>query len=320
MKNWAGNLEYRAAAVREPTTTDQLQETVRSARRIHALGSRHSFNDVADGPGDLVSLARMPRVIDIDREAEIVRADGELVVVDAATDDRTIEAAVVSLGALGVVTALVLRVEPTFQIRQDVYEDLPVARSLDDFASLASAADSVSFFTDWTTATIDQVWLKRRVDRDAAESDRPEMFGARRATVPRHPIRGMSPAACTTQLGEPGPWFERLPHFRMDHTPSSGDELQTEYLVGFEHAADAFLALDRSRAALASLVQVTEIRTIAADRLWLSPASERPSGGFPFTWRPDEPAVRAILPVLGEALRPFGPRPHGGKLFSISRD
>src|SRR5919112_6071390 len=183
MKNWAGNHEYRAAAVREPKTTDQLQETVRSARRIHALGSRHSFNDVADGPGDLVSLARMPRVIDIDRVAmtvrvdgalrygdlcgplesaglalhnlaslphisvagacatgthgsgvgsgslatavigmEIVRADGELVVVDAATDDRTIEAAVVSLGALGVVTALVLRVEPTFQIRQDVYE------------------------------------------------------------------------------------------------------------------------------------------------------------------------------------------------------
>jgi xylitol oxidase len=381
MKNWAGNYEYRAATLREPATIEELQQVVAAARRIHAVGSRHSFNDIADSPAELVSLARMPRRIEIDRDAmtvrvdgalrygelcgaleraglalhnlaslphisvagacatgthgsgvqngslssavvgmELVQADGQLAAVDGASGSDTLEAAVVSLGALGVVTALTLRVEPTYRVRQDVYENLPIPGFVDDFASLAAAGDSVSFFTDWTTPTIDQVWVKRRVEGNEDLGAEPELFGARRATAARHPIAGMSPAACTTQLGEPGPWFERLPHFRMDHTPSSGDELQTEYVVPFDDAADAFLALDRFREELASLVLVTEIRTIAADRLWLSPSSERQSAAFHFTWRPDEAAVRAILPRVEQALRPFAPRPHWGKLFSIGRD
>ena len=144
------------------------------------------------------------------------------------------------------------------------------------------------------------------------------LFGARRATTALHPLGDLPPDACTEQLGVPGPWLDRLPHFRLDHTPSHGDELQSEFFVGREHAVEAFEALDALRDRLAPLVFVSEIRTIAADDLWLSPAYGRDSVAFHFTWRPDWPAVRALLPDVEAALEPFEPRPHWAKLFTMA--
>ncbi len=144
------------------------------------------------------------------------------------------------------------------------------------------------------------------------------MFGARRATTALHPLGDLPPDACTEQLGVPGPWLDRLPHFRLDHTPSHGDELQSEFFVGREHAVAAFEALDALRDRLAPLVFVSEIRTVAADDLWLSPAYRRASVAFHFTWRPDWPAVRAILPDIEAAIEPFDPRPHWAKLFAMA--
>ena len=144
------------------------------------------------------------------------------------------------------------------------------------------------------------------------------MFGATRASAPIHPIRRMSPAALTEQLGVPGPWHERLPHFRMDFTPSSGAELQTEYLMPREHAAEALLAVDAVRASFAPLLQISEVRTVAGDGLWLSTAFGRDSVALHFTWQPDWEGVRAVLPVIEAALAPFDPRPHWGKLSTMS--
>ena len=62
-------------------------------------------------------------------------------------------------------------------------------------------------------------------------------MGGRLADGPRHMAPGMPPANCTAQEGVPGPWHERLPHFRVEFTPSSGDELQSEYFVPREAAA-----------------------------------------------------------------------------------
>jgi alditol oxidase len=228
------------------------------------------------------------------------------------------QGAVVSLGALGIVTSLTLDLQPAFRMRQDVYQDLSLAVVVDRFDEITASADSVSLFTEWRDAAFEQVWLKRRVPDGGSFEPAPDFFGATIATFPNHPIRGMSPSACTQQLGVAGPWHERLPHFRMDHTPSSGAELQSEYLVPRHHAADALLAIHGVADRFASQLQVCEVRTIAADRLWTSTAFGRESVAFHFTWLPDWEGLRRVLPSLEAALAPFEPRPHWGKLFTMS--
>jgi xylitol oxidase len=382
MRNWAGNLTYRAARLLEPETVEEVQDLVRASRSMRVLGSRHAFSALADTTGDHVSLARMPRIAEIDRAAgtvtvdgatrygdlapvlhaaglalhnlaslphisiagacatgthgsgdrsgnlstavramDVVRADGELVRVSRSDDRATFPGVVVSLGSLGVITSLTLGIEPAYGVRQWVFEDLPADAFRGHLDEVTSAGDSVSGFTHWRGNGIEQVWVKRRVP--AADDDPvppATFFGARRATVDRHPIRGMSPDAATPQLGVAGPWHERLPHFRLDHTPSSGEELQTEYFVGRADAVAAFDAIDGLRDRIAPLLLVGEIRTIAADDLWLSPAYERDSVAYHFTWKPDWPAVRALLPAIEAALEPFAPRPHWAKLSTMAPD
>ena len=250
---------------------------------------------------------------------EVVTADGE-VVAFVRDRDPAFDGAVVGLGALGAVTRLTLDLQPTFQVRQDIYERLPFATAVERFDEISASADSVSLFTDWRGPTIDQVWLKRRVpERDPFEAPA-TFFGATRATIPIHPIRRMPPDALTEQLGVPGPWHERLPHFRMDFMPSSGAELQSEYFIPREHASAALVAVDAVRSAFAALLQISEIRTVAADGLWMSTAFGRASVAIHFTWQPEQEAVRAVLPVLERALAPFDPRPHWGKLSTMPAD
>ena len=253
---------------------------------------------------------------------EIVRADGEAVQIRRSTDPDGLAAAVVSLGALGVVTRLTLDVEPTYRMRQDVFEDLPIAvvpRPLRraHLARRTASAASRSGAARSSTRSGSSGACRGEMDGEPAEPVPGDLFGATPATVQLHPIRGVTPDACTAQLGVAGPWFERLPHFRLDHTPSAGDELQSEFFVDRRDAAEAFSALDALRDRLEPLVLVSEVRTIAADDLWLSPAYRRPSVAFHFTWRPDWPSVRAMLPVIEAALEPFEPRPHWAKLFTM---
>jgi xylitol oxidase len=249
----------------------------------------------------------------------MVRGDGEIETVDRSDPDK-LNGSVVALGALGIVTSLTLGVEPTYDVRQDVYEDLPFDELATHFDEIATLAYSVSLFTDWRGPLIDQVWLKTRVaGRDPAEPPI-ELFGAAQASGPRHPIRRMRADACTPQGGVAGPWHLRLPHFRFDHTPSAGDELQTEYFVGRADAAEAMFALRSLRERVARIVEVSEVRTVAADDLWLSPAYHRASVAIHFTWKPDWPAVRDLLPAIESALAPFDPRPHWAKLFTLPAD
>jgi xylitol oxidase len=249
---------------------------------------------------------------------EVVTADGEIKGFSRASDRAEFDGTVVSLGGLGVVTKLTLQLQPSFQVRQHVFDDLPFAQVVNHFDEITSSAYSVSLFTQWRGRTIDQVWLKRLVVEGEAEPPA-DFFGATLATVPRHPIPGMSPAACTEQ-GVPGSWHERLPHFRMDHTPSSGDELQSEYQVPRRRAVDALLAIDALRDQVSPLLQASEVRTIAADELWMSPSFGRDSVAIHFTWKPDWEGVRRLLPRIEDALAPFEPRPHWGKLFTIPPD
>lgn len=377
--NWAGNYTYRAAQYHQPETVEQIQELVIRSNKLKALGTRHSFNDIADSPGDLISLEHFNQIVALDGERrmvtveagvrygqlarwlhdegyalhnlaslphisvagacatathgsgdrlgnlatavsamEMVTADGELVVLSREQDREQFEGAVVGLGGLGVVTKLTLDISRTFEMRQDVYENLPLAELEDHFDELFSSVYSVSLFTDWRNPTINQVWLKRHVPEGAAIEMEHQLFGATLATSHLHPIATLSAENCTEQMGVYGPWFERLPHFRMDFTPSSGEELQSEYLVPRQHAFAALRGIDQLREQIAPLLQISEVRTIAEDDLWMSPCYKQACVGIHFTWKKDWPAVRNVLPMIEDQLAAFDARPHWAKLFTMS--
>ncbi|MFD5573917.1 D-arabinono-1,4-lactone oxidase [Streptomyces cadmiisoli] len=242
------------------------------------------------------------------REVELLTADGTAVVIGR--DEERFGGAVTSLGALGVVTALTLDLEPAFDVEQYVFTELPLAGL--DFEAVMGAAYSVSLFTDWREPGFRQVWVKRRTDRAL-----PGFPWAEPATRALHPVPGMPAGNCTEQFGVPGPWHERLPHFRAEFTPSSGAELQSEYLMPRSSAPAALAALDAIRADVAPVLQTCEVRTVAADPQWLSPSYGRDTVAVHFTWVEDTAAVLPVVRRVEEALDGFGARPHWGKVFTV---
>jgi alditol oxidase len=231
---------------------------------------------------------------------ELVTSSGD--VVRAARGDADFDGLVVGLGALGAVTRVTLDVEPAYEVATRVFEHVPWD------APVLGAAYSVSAFTRWDE-DIDMVWVKSRADEPP-----PELPGTP-ATVEHHPIPGISAESCTPQLGVPGPWSARLPHFRMEFTPSNGEEIQSEYFVERSRGAEALDAMRAIGPRIRPLLQVSEVRTIAADRLWLSPQYERDTLAVHFTWVRDQAGVERALRDVEEALLPLGAVPHWGKLF-----
>jgi alditol oxidase len=248
---------------------------------------------------------------------EMVTASGDVIQLSRRNDEK-FAGAVVGLGALGVVTKLTLDIQPTFMMRQYVYENMPLSEVRDNFDAIESSGYSVSLFTDWQKQRVNEVWIKSRTEEGQAFQARPEFFGAKLASKNLHPIAELSAENCTEQMGVAGPWYERLPHFRMGFTPSAGKELQSEYFVPRQHAVEAILGIDRLREQLAPHLMISEIRTIAADNLWLSPCYKQPCVTIHFTWKQDWPAVKRLLPVIEKELASFNVRPHWGKLFTIS--
>jgi alditol oxidase len=242
---------------------------------------------------------------------ELVTSTGD--VVSASRGDDDFDGMVVGLGALGAVTRVALDVEPAYDVRQRVFESLSWDALYEHFDAITAAGYSISVFTRWGE-TVDQVWVKSRVD-DAPERARDELFGAVAATVDRHPILGLDPVNCSPQLGVPGLWSDRLPHFRMGFTPSNGEEIQSEYQVPRPHAEAAIRAVHGLADTLRPVLQVSEIRTIAADGLWMSPQYGQATVGLHFTWMREPEAVARVLVDLEAALAPFLARPHWGKVF-----
>ncbi|MDQ1741847.1 MAG: alditol oxidase [Pseudonocardiales bacterium] len=391
-RNWADNVEFSAARYGRPASLAELRGLVADSRRVRVLGAGHSFSQIGNTTGTLISLAGLPAVVEVDSAGrqvevsaglrygqlaarlhrhglalhnlpslphvtvagacatathgsgdgnaglqaavaalEVLGADGELRRLSR-TGETADEFAgtVVGLGALGVVTRLWLDVEPTYSVRQYVYDGLAHEQAVDHVDEILASGYSVSLFTRWQPpAPVYQVWRKLRVSADSAvdggatagEADgdpgdpAPEFFGATAAPVARHPLPGMTGENCTAQLGRIGPWHERLPHFRLDFLPSSGAELQSEYLVPRGLARQALAAVAAIGDRVAPVLQVCELRSIAADECWLSPSYRRDSLGLHFTWVADATAVLPVLAELERRLAPLRARPHWAKLF-----
>ena len=369
-RNWAGNYTYQAEKLHRPTTIEQVQEIVANAASVHVLGSRHSFNNIADS-SQLISLENLPADVVVDHKAqtvslgggvkygdlaktlndegvalhnlaslphisvagavatathgsgvtcgnlgtavaalEIVTCSGEII--KASRGDPDFAGLVVGLGALGAVTRITLDVQPTYEVKQRVFEGLKWKALYDHFDEITSCGYSVSIFTRWGE-TNDQVWVKSRTDEpDGVEGD---LFGAVAATVDRHPLIELDPIACTPQLDQPGLWSDRLPHFRMNDTPSSGAEIQSEYLLPRRHAMGAIEAVRALADRMRPILLVSEIRRVAADRLWMSTSYEQDSVAIHFTWKREPDAVQEMVAQIEDALTPFEARPHWGKVF-----
>lgn len=376
MRNWSGTYEYRASSVEAPTSIAEVQQLVARSPRIRALGTRHSFNDVADTEGVLVTTTEIPADFVIDEERrvltvgagtryaavatylteqgwalhnmgslphisvagaistgthgsgdlngnlstavrglQLVGPDGELRWIRHGDPDFA--GSVVALGLLGVVVRVELAIEPTYLIRQDVYRGLAWSTLLSNVPAVTGAGYSVSIFTDWVTDPIQQVWVKRRL----ASADEPvadELSGAvRDGSNSALIVEGVGDN--TTQLGVAGAWSATLPHFRIDSTPSNGDEIQTEYFIDRTDAPAALAAVRELGADIAPHLLVTELRTMAADDLWISPATGRESLAIHFTFKNDQAAVEALCPRIEAALEPFAPRPHWGKVNTMPK-
>jgi xylitol oxidase len=370
--NWAGVYSYRATQLHQPESLDELRAIVARAPKIHALGSRHCFNDIADS-AELISLDRLDQSLDIDRERmqvtinagmrygdlalaleaeglalhnmaslphisvvgatatathgsgdakgnlatavaaiELVTSEGEIVRVSRGEPDFA--GMVVHLGALGVVTKLTLDVEPSYLMRQQIFEHLRWDVLFEGFNAITGAADSVSLFLDYGD-NVNQLWLKSRVDPADPKPLLNEFLGARAAGADIHPTGTLAAEGTTAQMGVPGCWADRLPHFRMDSVPASGNEIQTEYMVARRYALSAIEAVRALGPMIRPHLWISEIRTVAADDLWLSSAYGEDTVCIHFSWRIDPAVERDLLPRVEEALAPFAPRPHWGKIF-----
>jgi xylitol oxidase len=377
-ENWAGNLTYSTDHLHTPASVEEVRQVVKSCSKLRALGTRHSFNTIADSTSNQISVKRLDEIA-IDDKArtvtvgagiaygqlapvieargyalhnlaslphisvagaiatgthgsgirngnlatavaglEIVTADGQIVHLTREKDGDQFLGAVVSLGSLGVVTRVTLDLQPTFQVAQSVYRNLSFDPLREHFDEIFGSGYSVSLFTDWQNHRATQVWIKRRLAAGDKNEWQPEFFGSKLAKEKLHPIDNHPAESCTEQQGIPGPWYERLPHFKMNFTPSSGRELQTEYFVPRDRGYEAILAVEKLRDKITPLLFVTELRTIAADDLWMSMAFQRPSLAIHFTWKPEWPEVSKILPMIETQLEPFAARPHWGKLFTLS--
>ncbi|UQX89440.1 FAD-binding protein [Jatrophihabitans telluris] len=274
-----------------------------------AVAGAVSTGTHGSGDGNAVLAASVEAI-------EYVGPDGSLRRV--ARGEADFDGSVIALGALGIAYALELSVVERFDVRQFVYEDLPLTGYCDHLDAITGGSYSTSAFTDWSSGRIGALWLKQRITPGVDPAAAPaELFGSRLATVAHHPIPGEQADWATAQLGEVGPWHERLPHFRMDFTPSAGDELQSEYFLDRQHAPAAIRALSGISALIGSRLLIGEIRTIAADQLWISPFLDRQTVALHFTWMPGLAQVEPITRAIETALAPLGARPHWGKVFTL---
>ncbi|MFI5014312.1 MAG: FAD-binding protein [Hyphomicrobiales bacterium] len=372
-QNWSRTYAFAAARIQRPASVDEVRRLVAGAEKVRALGARHSFNAIADSPGDLIDLSGLPAAFALDRDRgtvtvgaatrygplaayleaqglalhntaslpqisiagavatgthgsgdrlgslaaavvglELVTCDGDLV--EVRRGEEGFDGMVVGLGAFGIVTRVTLAVEPSFKVRQDAFAGLAWAKLIGDFDAVMSSAYSVSLLTLWSQGTVGRLWLKTRLIAGEPREVTAAQFGAAPASSPMPP--GLEEAAAgLNPFGVPGPWSERLPHFRPDREPGPSEQIQSEYMLPRPQATAALRLLLAIGARLDRHLLSSEIRTMAGDGLWLSPSHGHDTAAIHFTWKKEPEAVFAITAEIEDMLLPLGARPHWGKLM-----
>ncbi len=369
-QNWSRNIDFNDREFLQPVSLDELQELIRSHRKVRTRGTAHCFNEIANTSSYAINLAKMPKMIEVKADSnsvtvaagltygeiapvlhkqgwalnnlaslphisiggsistgthgsgiknqnlanqvlsiDMVTADGGLRHIDRS--HPAFNAVIIGLGLGGIVYQYELKIEPTFEIRQVIYPEIPLDVLQRNFDQIMGTAYSVSYFTDWSRAQVGNLWCKFRDNEEIPES----VGGSGKADKKYHPIPAVDPVACTEQLGVAGEWHQRLPHFRLEFTPSVGEEIQSEFFLDRKDAAAAIEALSKLGDQIFPLLWITELRTIAADELWLSGAYQRDSIAIHFTWKKDD-AIYPVIEKVEAALHPFSYRPHWGKAFT----
>ena len=249
---------------------------------------------------------------------EMITANGDSVTLTREKDGDRFLGSVVALGALGVVAKVTLDLLPAFSIQQHAYKQLPLKNLDASFDAIMATGYSVSLFPTWQEDYVESFWVKRQV---VEEIQAPAiLFDAHLAAEGElwdDPRWINPPDRHWTEMGTAGPWHERLPHFVLDDAQAEGDELQSEYFIARDNAVAAIKVVAGLRRQMASILAISEIRTVAADKLWLSTAYGHDVVAIHFNWLKDWPGVKRFLPVLEAHLAPFQPRPHWGKLFAM---
>ncbi len=249
---------------------------------------------------------------------ELINAAGDIISLSKNKDGEQFYGALVGLGATGIVTKLTLDLQPTFNMKQVVYRNLPMSELKNNFDELQSKGYSVSLFTDWKNKNINEVWIKSRVEEGKITAADLELYGAKPATQNMHPVEDQSAENVTDQMGVAGPWYERMPHFKLGFTPSTGKELQSEYFVPIEHAYEAMIAVEKLHEKITPHLFISEIRTINADNFWMSPCYKKTCVAIHTTWKQEVDTVMKLIPLVEEQLAPFKAKPHWAKLFTMS--
>ena len=362
-----------------PDTIEELMEIVYNSKKVKVIGSAHSFNDIANTSGTIISLDQIDKTVSFNKTLnqatvnagitytdlapilhqegyalknlasisdvtvigacstathgsgknngnlatnisgiDIIKANGDFVHLSSNNKNSEFYGSVVSLGSLGVVTKVYLYLVPSYEMRQIVYKGLSLENFKNNFNDIIECGYSISFFTDWKKKIFDQVWIKEIVTNDRSIPIESDFFGATLSTKDLHPLKSHSAKTCTTQRGIPGPWYERLPHFRLNSSLIKNKELQSEYFVSIDNALDALFVIESLSDILAPLLKISEVRIICEDNFWLSPSYKQDCIGIHFTWHNKLSEINILLPILESNLFPFLVRPHWGKLFSMN--
>jgi len=250
-------------------------------------------------------------------EIKLVNFEGNLITISKEHED--FPAVVVSLGAFGVVYQFTIQLQPIFYIAQAVYKTLPLIQLKENFNQIMSAGYCVNFFTNWVNPRqIDQIWVKKLVlDKEKEIIFEPELFGAQIYTEQVNVYDAGAPDECTVQLGKTGVWYERLVLFNVGLAPLTKSELQSEYFISLEYAYEVLNSISEIHHIISPYLQQTEIRTVAADDLWMSPCYKKSVICFHTTWKYDYDNVIKCIQLMEEKLSPFNPIPHWGKLFTL---
>ena len=379
-QNWATNIQFQAQRFAAPQTIEELQEIVRNASKVRVVGAGHSFNDIADTIGTLISLNGLSKTVEIDHQQhsatfhagmtyvdiapivdaagyalsnlsstphttvigacmtgthgsgdrnkiladqvsalEMVNAEGELVQLSRATHGDSFNGMVVALGGLGIVTKVTLNLVPTYQMQHEFYRQLPIIEMASNFDAIMSSAYSISVGSRWQNDVAELVLRRRKLTDGQVVPVAPTCYGASLIggeLFDNYPMERIT----FQQNGVAGAWYERLPFFNIRSTIAGENERQSEYFVRREDAVEALLAVNALGKQMSSIIKITEIRSISADDIWLSPAYKQDCIGIHFSWLARPIEIHQFLPKLENALAPFRPRPHWGKMFAMPPD